>query len=103
MPIELPTNSRFIETQPIIRDGLETFGRWKRPSFFAGLNDDDLVTIVVDNATAGRPDVIAADLYGTPFLEWVIVMLNRPKNTLGWPPTGSTIKAIDPSIVLANI
>ena len=105
MPIEVPSTSRFTITEAIIRDGKETFGRWKRPAFtdLDTLNEDDILTFSVDSSFAGRPDLIAFDQYGSSLLEWVVVMSNRPKNTLGFPPIGSVIRLPSRALVLVNV
>ena len=104
MTIEVTSQSRFVLTEPIIKDGVETFGRWKRPDFMkAGeLNEDQILTKQIDGEFAGRPDQIALDVYGSPFLDWVVIMFNNPKNTLGWPQNGTVIKLPAPDIVLLN-
>lgn len=92
MAVELSALSRFVSTEPVIKDGKETFGMWVDPIGFNNLDESELIAIVIDQKYAGRPDLIAADIYGTPSLEWVIIMYSRPLNPLGWPPPGVTIK-----------
>lgn len=101
MSIELSTFSRFFQTEPIVKDDIETFGLWKRPDFLKleELGEDDLITIIIDSNLAGRPDQISLMQYGTPFLEWVVIMFNRPQNPLGWPRLGSIIKIPRKSLV----
>lgn len=105
MPIRPFDLSRFFQTEPVIRNGIETFGLWSRPDFLvpSNLNDDDLVKISVDGSLAGRPDLIALQEYETPLLEWVVVMFNRPLNPLGWPQVGTVIKIPKRSAVTRNI
>jgi hypothetical protein len=88
------STSRFAETEVIMVNNVTTYGLWVRPDVVNpdDLNQEDIVTYAVDQATAGRPDLISNQQYGTPFLEWVIVMFNRPLNTLGWPKAGTVIK-----------
>jgi len=105
MPIELDSFSRFLETQVIIVDGKETFGSWKEPEFLKRELDEQLeiIKIRVDNTTQGRPDIIANDLYGSPQFFWVLIAFNKPKNPVGWPPTGAVIKAPTSEVVLSNL
>lgn len=101
MSIQTNSLSRFNETEPIVRDGVSTFGLWIRPDVIniKDINEQDLVTIKVDQRHAGRPDVIANEQYGTSFLEWVVVMFNRPLNPLGWPQAGTIIKIPNRQVV----
>lgn len=104
MAIDVSSLSRFVETEIVVRNGRELFGRWKRPDFLKEefLNEDEVQTFFVDSRFNGRPDRIADEVYGTPFLEWVVVMFNRPKNPLNWPNIGDAIKLPVRSIVIAN-
>lgn len=94
MPITQNDLSRFKQTSPVILNGIETFGLWSRPSFVdpSTLQDEDIITMSIDQQHAGRPDLIAYEVYDTPALEWVIVMFNKPLNPLGWPFVGTVIK-----------
>lgn len=105
MAISLSSTSRFRNTDPVVKDGNETFGLWVRPEGLDpnNLNEEDIRTIRVTQANAGRPDLIANENYGTPFLSWVIIMFNRPQNTLNWPPVGAQIQIPSRTIVLGNV
>ena len=105
MALDLPSTSRFTQTPIIIRNNKETFGRWVRPDFLdeSLLNEDQIITISINSTLAGRPDVIADREYGSPFLEWVVVMFNRPKDTIGFPRIGTVIKLPEASLVALNI
>ena len=97
--------SRFFKSEPIIVDGKVTFGRWKRPDW---MNPDlvastDVLLVQVDQNYAGRPDLVVQDFYGTPYLEWVITMFNRPLNPIGFPKAGSVIKVLSRTLVYSNI
>ena len=105
MAIEVSSLSRFAQTDPIVLDnGVETFGFWRRPDFLKeeNLREEQIETVFIDSTLAGRPDEISRLKYGTPFLEWVVVMFNRPKDTLGFPKIGTVIKIPERSIVLSN-
>lgn len=105
MPIELSSFSRFNGTEAFIRDGKEVFGRWARPDFLNEdkLNENDISKVFIDNTLAGRPDLIANQAYGTPFLEWVIIMFNNPKDLLGWPKAGTVIKVVNKNKIITNV
>lgn len=94
MPIQTNSLSRFNQTDPVIRNGITTYGLWVRPLavYRNAIDEQDLITIKVDQQHAGRPDKIANEQYGSPFLEWVVVMFNSPLNPIGWPQAGSIIK-----------
>jgi hypothetical protein len=94
MPINQSTLSRFYGNTPIKINGQPTYGLWNKPEVVKheNYNEQDIIAVVIDQRTAGRPDVIAQDEYQTPLLEWVVVMYNRPLNTIGWPRAGMVIK-----------
>jgi hypothetical protein len=101
MPIDVQDFSRFSDTPVVTKDGVETFGLWARPDWMVkeNLDDTQIVKLSINSNYAGRPDRIAQDFYGTVLLEWVVVMFNRPQNTLGWPFLGSVIDLPIASIV----
>jgi hypothetical protein len=110
MAIKLDSFSRFRETQPIVTDALnggkiETFGLWKEPSFLTGPLDPqlDVINIKVDGSRAGRPDLIANDVYGSPSYFWVLIAYNKPKDLFGWPRVNSVVLAPNPQLVLGNL
>ena len=94
MTISVDSLSRFKDTEAVSKDNSISFGLWKRPAFtnLDDLAEEDITTFQVTQFRAGRPDLIANDLYGTPSLEWVITMANRPLNPLGFPRAGSIIR-----------
>ena len=95
------TTSRFVDTELIEVDGLAVYGLWVRPDVINrdNLNEEDIITLSIDGSLAGRPDLIAQEQYGTPYLEWVVIMFNNPQNPLGWPKTGSVIQIPSKSAV----
>lgn len=103
MTIQLKSTSRFGGQDSIIVDGVETFGRWVRPRFFDELQDDQIITLKVTTNDVGRPDLIAARFYGTPLLEWVIVMFNRPQEPMGWPLSNDVISFPIAQVVLSEL
>jgi len=92
MPSLLNT-SRFIKT-PLTktRDGKDTYGIMQGFDSLKNIDGDNVESFSVDSAYSGRPDLIAQLFYGNSHLEWVIVIANRPKNTLNWPSAGDVIK-----------
>jgi hypothetical protein len=92
MPFDIEPYSRFRDTDHITFDGNRTYGLWKRPAVFDTLNDDDIIYYSVNQATSGRPDLIAEEFYGSQHYYWIIVMYNSPKNTVGWPFPNTTIR-----------
>lgn len=85
--------SRFRKT-PLIktRDGKDTYGRVVGFDALRNLNIEDFTWYTVQSQFNGRPDLIAANNYGDPQLEWVLVLANKPFNTINWPATGERIK-----------
>lgn len=67
------------------------------------LQQNEIMTIKITNDIAGRPDLIAEKIYDTRFLDWVIIMYNKPLNTIGWPKVGTTIQTPTKSTVLRNL
>lgn len=104
-PIQQDSLSRFYRVDPILFNGVSTFGKWPRPDWLKQelVNEQDILLFQVDQQYAGRPDLIAEHFYQTPFLEWVIVMFNRPLNPLGFPKAGSVIKILSRTVVFSNI
>jgi hypothetical protein len=88
-----------------VRDGKVSYGLWKRYDFLDEnkLNEDEILTINIDQSTAGRPDVIAEEYYESPLLEWVVVMFNRPQDPINWPVAGSVIRIPTRGAVLRGI
>jgi hypothetical protein len=111
MSIQLDSFSRFKDTQPIITDApvpggrVETFGLWKPPKFLTMPLDpqNDVMRIQVDARRAGRPDLIADDIYGSPSYYWVLITFNQPDRILGWPQNGLVIQAPVAQVVLGNL
>jgi len=92
MPYDLTFDSRFRHTQRIIYDNKNTFGLWEAPAIFDKLSVNDIVEYVVESGYEGRPDLIAQKFYGSPNYYWILVMFNKPIDTIGWPPKKSVIK-----------
>ena len=101
---ELDQFSRFNKTEEIIVDGHVTFGAWSSFSFLTKRPDESSIGVFrVTSAVAGRPDLIANQLYGTPLLDWVLIAFNRRRRTLNWPMAGDSIEYPLDSIVLPEL
>lgn len=90
---QLLNTSRFIKT-PLqkTREGKDTYGIIQGFDSLKNLSGEFYTMFTVDTCFAGRADLIAHNFYGDSHLEWIIVMVNRPKNPLNWPAAGDTIK-----------
>jgi len=99
--IRIDALSRFTKTEMVVKDGIDTFGLWTRPEFLKkeNLQEKDIITLSIDQKFAGRPDLIADVYYKTPLLEWIVIMFNRPLNTMGWPKAGTVIQIPSPIAV----
>jgi hypothetical protein len=85
--------SRFRNTKLITtRNGNETYGLMDGFDELKNLNGDQYDEWIVSNEYEGRPDLVSYNFYNVSFYDWIIVMSNRPKNTLNWPKTGESIK-----------
>jgi len=105
MPIQSDDFSRLRFTEPVVINGVETFGSFDRPSFLdrKQLSDEEILEFEVRPPFAKHPDLIAFELYGSERLDWVIVMFNNPENTLNWPPNGAIIQYPSPDLVLPEV
>jgi hypothetical protein len=105
MAVQGNNNSRFTKADPIYINGKETYGMWSRPDFMKVDNvpQDQIQQYQIDQRTAGRPDLIALDIYNDQNLDWVVIMFNSPMNTLGWPKAGTVIKLPSKSTVLSGL
>lgn len=81
--------SRFNNTDRVLYDNNETYGRWKNPITDTLTNNTSVY--VVDNAHEGRPDLIAYELYGNASLDWLLITMNNATESLNWPRAGTTI------------
>ena len=105
MVIDLQKNNRFKWSDVVDRNGKTVFSRWVMPDFMKEdlIAREKISSFYVTSDLAGRPDLIADQIYGSPNLEWVITMFNAPRETLGWPKTGEVIKIINAGLVLVNV
>lgn len=94
MSIQVSSYSRFFTTDTVVFEGKETFGLLVERDFLKreNLEEDQIIKFKVQPEYAGRPDLIANDVYGTPYLDWVVTLFNKPRNPLNWPYSGTTIE-----------
>lgn len=93
--------TRFGQTDPVLFDGHETYGRWNNPITQAIL--DNLSLFIVDSRFAGRPDLIAEKLYGDTSLDWILVVVNNATDVMNWPRAGDTIRVPIPTILTSEL
>lgn len=100
MAIQLDRNSRFQFSTPILFNGAEVFGLWKKPTFLQQRPaESDILKFLISNQEEGRPDKIAAAVYNDPLLDWVVIAFNRPREIFNWPPAGIVIELPSPFLV----
>lgn len=102
MSLEKEPLNRFNLSDPILFNNVETFGLLTKYPFLdaANLEDSQIQTIAVTQEMSNNPPIISNILYGTPMLDWVIVLFNKPLNPVNWPKTGSIIRAPIADVVL---
>jgi hypothetical protein len=93
--------SRFSRTDSVLFDNNETYGRWASP--ITNNIYKNLTVISVGAQYAGRPDLIANELYGDSSLDWVLIAVNNAADALNWPSAGSTIKVPIRSIITSEL
>lgn len=107
--LELDADSRFLTTNPILVAtsdyGLvEAFGEWTPPNFITKRPNEQLIgKYKVLPFEAGRPHVIASKLYGSQYLDWVIIAFNHADIVFGWPAADEVIEYPLPSVVFTEI
>lgn len=88
----------------IIVDEVETFGKWVEYPFLKERPREEYIGVYqVTTGYQGRPDLISNIIYGTPYLDWVLIAFNKARRTLNWPRTGDLIEYPIESIVLPEI
>ncbi len=103
MPLLIGAHSRLLYMDVVNYKGVETYGRWKPPSFLQERPADEFIgSYTVTAADEGRPDSIAFDLYGSEFLDWILIAFNSATD-VNWPPAGSVIKYPIPALVSREI
>jgi len=84
--------SRFKKTSLIkTKRGIDTYGIMSGYDRIKNIQEDEFDFFNVTSGFEGRCDLIAAQNYGDPHLEWVIVISNRIKNPFNWPKAGDVI------------
>lgn len=108
---DLNSFSRLLKTDQIIFQGKETFGSWSSFSWLETRPADNLISnFYVTSAMAGRPDRIAAQVYGSPRLDWVLIAFaarisNDQTARMGllWPKAGQIIEIPNESLVMTSL
>lgn len=93
--------SRFTNTEMLIIDGVEVFGSWEMPSYLL-TRPSNVGRLKIKSALEGRPDLIAAEIYGTTSLDWVLIAFNNVRS-LNWPRAGETIEYPPPQLVFTEL
>lgn len=86
-------------------DGKETYGLMKKYKFLDTTNipTDQIIRVIVDGKTAGKPNIIALNLYSSEMHYWVLLMFNNVIDPFGWPKNGSVVLAPPRDMVLAEL
>jgi hypothetical protein len=92
--------SRFDKTDRVLYDGHETYGRWNNPITEQLLNS---LSPYVVNQYAGRPDLIAYQLYGNSSFDWLLIAVNNATESLNWPRAGTTILVPSASLISSEL
>ncbi len=107
---QLDKSSRFRLSEPIIYDGVETFGIFVKPSWLIQKPSDEFIgTFKISNIIEGRPDLVANQIYGTPLLDWVLISFNAAyydngaRDVLNWPRANALIMYPVDSIVFPSL
>tara|TARA_R100001244_G_scaffold25113_3_gene25515 strand:+ start:22664 stop:22984 length:321 start_codon:yes stop_codon:yes gene_type:complete len=106
MPVDPRANSRFSDSVPILsRDGRETYGIATKYDFLSrdNLKSDEIGQIVINPDLAGRPDLLADEIYGNVDLMWIAVIFNNVQNPLNWPTNNQVVEFPIPSVVFAEL
>lgn len=102
--VDFNFRSRYRRTQVGIYEGAETVGVWNQPNFLKQRpSEDQIFRYYVSSAFEGRPDLIADSVFGSPFLDWVLIAFNAPVEVLNWPPAGTTIEYPSPYLVQSQL
>ncbi len=102
--LDLDDYSRFRQTEMVIVDGKETFGRWRPISILTTRPSEEFIeAFQVTSALEGRPDLISQAIYGTPLLDWLLIAFNNVREPINWPRTGDVIEYPIESIVLPSL
>ena len=98
MAINLPLNSRYLNTEVIKHKGLETIAWWSGTDW---LESAPARTIIATSVTAGRLDLIADTYLGSTALWWAIMYYNK-KTDINWPKAGDEVAIPSSSLVLGT-
>ena len=88
----------------IINNNHETFGVWTKFNFLkVRPNEDQIKVFCVTSASEGRPDLISNQIYGTPYLDWVLIAFNNVRDPINWPTAGMIIEYPVDSVVIPEL
>jgi hypothetical protein len=101
-------HSRFRFTGTVFTDaGDETWGVMVPFSFLDrySLDPKDILrTDPITSEFAGKLDLLANKIYGSPDLDWVFVLFNNIENPLaGYPQIGTIVEYPSPALVLPQV
>jgi hypothetical protein len=104
MPLDTDPNSRLFDTETLIVNEEEVYGRWNMPEFLSReLNDNEYTVMTVTSELEGVPHVIAQREYGSSQLDWVLIAANNARQVFNWPRAGDVIKIPLAGIVLSEV
>ena len=109
MALPFDSGSRFQSTEKLFYKPLDgkatvTYGMWVPPSFLTRTLDSKSVgNYQVISGYDGRPDYVSSVLYGTPYLDWVLIAFNKAQDVVNWPAVGTIIQYPLPQVVFAEI
>jgi len=98
MPINLPLNSRYLNTEVIKHKDKETIAWWAGTDW---LESAPSQTIVATSALEGRLDLVAHQYLGSTSLWWTIMYYNK-QTDINWPRAGDEVAIPNSSLVLGT-
>jgi len=96
--VDVPLNSRYLNTSAIKHNGKETLGLWSGEDW---LESTPTSTIVATASQAGRADLIAAQYLGSVDFWWAILYYNN-KTDINWPRAGDEVQIPSAAYVLGT-
>ena len=98
MAVNLPLNSRYLNTEVIKHKEKETLAWWAGTDW---LESAPSQTIVITSTQAGRLDLIADEFLGSTDLWWAIMYYNK-QTDLNWPKAGDEVAIPNSGLVLGT-
>ena len=87
----MSVNLKFKNNQSIVFKSRITHGIWNQTL----INQLDYTHWTVESGFQGRPDLISNHFYNISAYDWIIIMVNKPLNPIGWPHMHNIIKIPD--------